>query len=68
MHILLVFGEENPRHVWHCHGNNGIFPSIITTCRFSNIDFISPIYGPGFLVYFYLVSSKIVNVSYIKVN
>lgn len=20
----------------HCHGNDGIFPSIITTCKFSN--------------------------------
>lgn len=38
-------GKKNQRHVWHCHGNDGIFPPIITTCRFSNIDFISPISG-----------------------
>lgn len=37
--------KRNQRHGWHCHGNNEIFPSIITTCGFSNIDFISPISG-----------------------
>ena len=60
MHILL-FCEKNQRHMWHCHGNDGIFLPIITTCEFSNIDFISPISGCS-LVYFCLVSSKIVNV------
>lgn len=45
MHSLLFCGEKNQRRMWHCHSNDGTFLSIITTCRFSNIDFISPISG-----------------------
>ena len=44
--------EIKSKMLRHCHGNDGIFPSIITMCRFSNIDPISPI--SGVIIYFCL--------------